>query len=124
MIIHFDRPTVMTIFKSSGGQPIQLLPGANEVAETDWAEVQKDSTISSMLENGQLKVLSTKDGAAQLPAKDAEKVIAQTYDISLLNKWKASDKRKPILAAIEKQLEMIEETTKVEKKKSDEDDEE
>lgn len=124
MIIHFDRPTVMTIFKSSGGQPIQLLPGANEVGETDWAEVQKDSTIASMLEKGELKVLSNKDGATQLPAKDAEKIVAQTYDIQLLNKWKASDKRKPILAAIEKQLEMIEEKTKVEKKKSDEDDEE
>ena len=124
MIIQFDRPTVMTVHKISGGTPVRFLPGANEIEETDWAEIQKDPTIKGMCEEGTLKVLSSKGGGdTQLPLKDAEKVIAQTFDIQLLEKWKATEKRKPIVAAIEKQLAMIEEKTKVEKKKSEEDEE-
>ena len=120
MIIHFDRPTVMTVHKISGGEPVRFVPGANEIVESDWAEISKDPTIKSMVEGDVLKVLSAKGGESQLPLKDAEKVIAQTFDIQLLQKWKASEKRKPIVAAIEKQLEMIEEKTKVEKKSEDE----
>ena len=120
MIIQFDRPTVMLVHKISGGEPVRFVPGANEIQETDWDEIAKDSTIKGLLENGGLKVLSAKGGQdAQLPLKDAEKVIAQTFDLQLLEKWKASEKRKPVIAAIEKQIVMIEEKTKVEKKSED-----
>lgn len=129
MLIHYDRPNVLNFPKlGANGQPdyVRFVPGVNEVDSDVWAQMQKDPTIKRMLEDGVLKEKSKSETFKKLPAQGAEKVIAQTYDIGLLTKWKAEETRRPVISAIDKQLAMVEAKTKVVKKdkNSDEDDEE
>lgn len=82
-----------------------LMPGANKVSEETAKKMKAHPVIKAMMEDGVLEFpeLVTEDAISKLSPAEAVALVETTVEVELLNNWK-SDKRKPVLAAIEKQL--------------------
>lgn len=89
-----------------GFDTVVLMPGANKVSEETAKAMKAHPVIKAMIEDGLLEFpegVSEDSGVAKLSPSDAVALVEATVDAELLKSWK-SDKRKPVLAAIEKQL--------------------
>jgi len=117
---------------------VTLMPGSNQVKDTDWDLVKEHPIMKIRLARGDFTFNELKkatDGDAKvekkepaqtlsdLNVKEACDLIADTYDRETLLRWADEDKRKTVDLAIDAQLKKISLPPKEEKKKDEEDDE-
>ncbi|HCU25444.1 MAG TPA: hypothetical protein DF383_10545 [Deltaproteobacteria bacterium] len=112
---------------------LRLIPGNNDVSENVWNEVKdhplvkmrvEKAIIIPMPQNRVAKVenaaqendsqqtasATESDGLVSLkdyPAKEAEGLVAETFDIPTLERWKSEETRKGVIKAIDAQLDSL-----------------
>ncbi len=136
LIVRWDQPRVHNIGVMQDGKEatIKLLPGVNVVDEDLWnaamhpdrKDPKKVNKILKDLVDEQLlivkKVEATKtkvgeeaddtlDTLKGMNVTDAFELIKETYTHDLLKKWKKGEKRVKVLAALKKQIKLIEAPT-------------
>lgn len=87
---------------------VQIIPGVNNLSEEDtkkYLEAAKHPLNKYLVETGEIKVKGA--SLKELNANDALALVADTYDLKLLNDFQKEDTRKSIQDAIEKQIESI-----------------
>lgn len=93
--------------KGSEHPEIQIMPGSNFIEREHWQAVRDNAmpATEAMVANGELEE-GEDDRDRELPrgAAPALKLIGSTYSIAQLQRWRESDNRPPIVAAIEKQI--------------------
>lgn len=98
-------------------RPVRLNPGVNEISADVWAALQERKGIQADLENGRLKLVVTSKGAVasktpatleDLDADEAITLVKNTMDDVLLKVWSKAEKRKQVAAAIDTQIEALE----------------
>jgi hypothetical protein len=100
-----------------GMETFFLYPGQNIVLASEWEQAQKCDDVLEMLERGDLVVTSEKGDAIEsgkldlTPAK-AIKMVSTTYDLALLVRWLATEKRPAVSKAIAEQIGKIRTTEK------------
>jgi len=112
---------------------IRLLPGNNEIDDADWEVAKQNESIQRSMKAGYIKEVFAKavekdeDGNVKkdkngqpkvkeapaktlndLEAEEARAVVEDTYDIDALKKWLKAEGRDEIRAAIQNQIETIE----------------
>jgi hypothetical protein len=90
------------------GAIVRLLPGVNKVPGKTWAKVANDSFVKEHQESGDIEVL---DGSVvELPKMTVTRavdLIRGTYDKAMLRTWLKEDNRKPVIDAIDAQLQLL-----------------
>lgn len=98
-----------------------FIPGGNEIKDVDWEIIKKHPDIARKIESKEIEVLSaeapakTDDNPSELSAlsaKDAKKLVEETFDVVLLRKWRDEETRKPVSNSIDDQLKKIEDERK------------
>lgn len=92
-----------------GFETITLMPGANVVPESIVKNMKAHPVIKAMIEEGTLEFpeVSEEKGISELSQGEAVDLVNSTVDAELLASWKESDKRKPVLKAIDEQLKKL-----------------
>lgn len=138
MMVQWTQPNLLTVYKPTGtkGGPEafsvaqHILPGINEIPDTEWEALKKNSMLVRLMDEGMLKEVEKdrkegkgKSGTSGYSVKDAKDIVKGTYDTKLLTTWKAHDSRPEIVLAIDAQLKDIEKRTMktAEEKAEDED---
>jgi hypothetical protein len=95
-----------------------LIPGLNEVDQTQWSHMRKHPITASYIENDDVEELTPADentdlaedvkALVSLKQKDAVATVKQTIDGTILNKWLESETRGPVKKAITEQLKALE----------------
>lgn len=92
---------------------VVLRPGVNKLTKEQWDHCMMLATTKAMLQPGKdgseplLELVEVKDGFKTLgDLKDsaAIKLVRETLTPELLTEWQSSEKREPVLKAIEHQL--------------------
>lgn len=89
--------------------PDALLPGVNEVDPVEWAKAELIPVVQHLIKDGTL-VPKREQSAADLSgmkATEATKLVENTFDKALLEKWFDGETRKGVLEAIEAQIDQI-----------------
>lgn len=105
----------------------RVLPGCNEIPDEDWEKIKKISIVQTFLSAGlieefgtrQQEVIKTPEGESKvevvkpkafkdLSPEEALKIVADTWDSEQLVKWRKSENRDELRAAIANQIEKIE----------------
>lgn len=129
MLIKNKTVAIISLPTPDGTPDLRLLPGVNEVKDSDWKFAEPSMAIH--LENDRLEIVEVKvaeleqppdedeptggivqpNTIAQLGQKKALPLIAATVDRELLKQWEleesASNRRPKVLAAIAAQLEQV-----------------
>lgn len=97
-----------------GRGEIVLLPGANPAVDAKkWAEAKSAPMIVALLKLRKREGLEVdektdaSESLADLDENDAIDLVDETVDPKILAKWKKSEKRAEIVAAIEAQIEKL-----------------
>lgn len=115
-----------------GNHLLTLLPGVNDVLPKAWEEFSKSPSIRHFIAEGEIEVLEIPKAAAtpaspiqidKLNQKDALALVRATFDKALLERWAVSESRKPVLDALERQLDGLKLPKKDASKEEPEDDE-
>ena len=88
------------------GEHLRLLPGANEVDAKAWEQAKKIFVVRHYLDEGIFIEHPSKSasGIGTLSQGEALKLIAETFDESLLQQMRGAEKRAEVLAAIDAQV--------------------
>lgn len=136
MIIHWGLPNMLTGYAAQKNgiavqSRFQLIPGNNEIADTEWEDIKKHPLVKQYMSDGVITEVTKPDGKkageglAKFSPEEAKKIIKDTFDLRLLKAWTEKEGREVIKTAIETQIKSIEEKTKKPSKDdNDEDDEE
>lgn len=98
-----------------------FIPGGNEIKDADWEIIKKHPDMKRKIESKEIEILSdsapakTDDNTSELSAlsaKDAKKLVEETFDVVLLRKWRDEETRKPVSNSIDDQLKKIEDERK------------
>jgi len=136
LIVRYTRPNTFRI------GPKRFFPGINELTPDQWAAIkdhpllparfatgdlqwldgkspddlkkEKPSKVESKVESKTPEKVEEKNPLADCNAKEAREIIDETLDVTLLEKWKAGEKRKAISVIIDKQIQKILEPEKKE----------
>lgn len=111
---------------------VTLKPGVNDVAPEVWAKFAALGTVQHAIEAGHLVELGrTLPAAAKaevkitdLPVKDAARLVEQTVDRALLEKWIEQEERAGVLKVLERQIDKVTVKGKGDEDQGDEGDEE
>ena len=94
---------------------VRLIPGTNKLNENDtelFKESLKHPLNKVLLDNEEIEYECETESISDMSAKDAEKAVKDTYDLSLLDEFlddeEAGKKRSTIIKAIESQIKSIE----------------
>ncbi len=103
------------------------IPGVNHLPD-DMVWIKDHKVLARHIEEGKLVIVSEKDGNAEVAQKEhiavelegmelakAERVVRMTLNKPLLDRWRSSDIRPAIRAAVEDQLDKL----KIKPKKED-----
>jgi hypothetical protein len=106
MLVKFNKATVMD------AEGVKLMPGANQVDRQAWERARKHPIVKALIEDGTIEELE--EIADEHPLKNlkpgaAISLVKETVDAQLLKGWLEDEERKPVRAAIEKQIEALEE---------------
>jgi len=134
MIVQWNQPNMITGYAPTKAghtvnQKFTLLPGNNEIPDSDWDEVKKHPLLKHYMDDGTLKEVTkpekdnkkSREGLAQYDLAEATKIVKGTFDKVLLTKWFDLDNRDGLRTEINKQLALIEEKTKKETSTEDDD---
>ena len=120
MIVQWCKPKLITIYGGTAKSPakLRLVPGANDVADKDWDQIKGHKKVKKLMSEGKIKLMAKveSDDAQSSLSKIEDvgscvKIVAETFDTNLLEKWKLSETRPPVVQALAKQLKDIEERT-------------
>lgn len=96
--------------------PVCFQPGNNLISDDQWELIKDHPGLRSLFDGGDFAFIAGKEpgkaasaGETENPllgmsVADAKEFVAKTLDINLLEKMKASESRKTLLDAIEKQI--------------------
>lgn len=125
ILVKNHTTSILTIPCPKLGGEVVLMPGANPAVDgKKWAEAATAPMVKALLKlrkRSGLEVdekIDASDSLADVDENDAVDLVDETVDAKILKKWKASEKRAEVLAAIEAQIEKIDP-----RKKDPEDDE-
>jgi hypothetical protein len=127
MLIEWTQTNAFSFYQATGGNAgkqvprqtkvaLTLLPGINEVDEATWKKCADHPLAKIHLEEGNIELVdvrrksgSKKDapGLTGFEARDAKKIVKQTFDKALLAKWADKESRKEVVTALEKQVELV-----------------
>lgn len=82
---------------------VRLMPGKNQVDDSDWTEMQKVQAIKTYMEEKNLQELDGRP-LSERSEKEAIAIVKDTHDHELLAKWREDDSRAGVRKAIAKQL--------------------
>lgn len=105
----------------------RLIPGVNTVDVQWWTETRKHPSIIKRMELGIITEETPFKSHAKMKPKqateadfdhlstmtvaNAKRLVAETVDLRLLREWYKREERKPVEAALEKQIEALESDT-------------
>ena len=122
MLVDYSKPNVLTlpIVSKEGAveRSVLLSPGINEVAGKDWKQLATLPKVVRLIESGEIKVAldaeDTQENFALSKASIAEatSIIKKTWNLVLLEDWKAGESRTGVIKEISKQIAHVEEKTK------------
>jgi hypothetical protein len=103
-LVEYARPNLLNV-----ADLFVLKPGMNEVPEDLWEKAQKIELVRIMVEE---EILKPGEGPAPvdlstLKPAAAVTLVKKTVDRVLLERWFDAEKRKPVLEAIQAQVEAI-----------------
>jgi hypothetical protein len=129
MIVNWkkEKAGLLTVSKMIKGvivKTISILPGHNEINDDDWEGIKgqlqskideghievvaKEVVKEIELENGKTKTKkSTATKLAELEPDQALEIVQNTFDIKTLQKWRKSETRDEIRAAVADQIEFV-----------------
>lgn len=90
---------------------LQLKPGLNPVDAEKWERALKNQTVQALVKSKILVVDKTRTqngNISELAITKAVKLVMGTYDKDILEGWALAEERAPVLQAIEKQLDLLE----------------
>lgn len=125
MIVKNNQPSHHRIALPSTGaihtpaRFIDLMPGNNVVAEKDWIEAKDHPLVKHRLQERHYEVDLTTPGDTHKIADEqgAVRMVEDTLDRKLLQRWRESEQRVSVVAAIDKQLERVKPDVKKDEKK-------
>ncbi|MFP7735503.1 hypothetical protein ACLHDF_19190 [Priestia aryabhattai] len=86
---------------------VMLVPGANQLAPTDWKKFSAHPLIKDLVEDEEIVAHESAKTTKDLNANEAIELVKDTFSLSLLEEWKATEKRSTVLAAITEQSNLI-----------------
>ncbi|RAS75239.1 hypothetical protein [Priestia endophytica] len=89
---------------------VMILPGANDVKDSDWKVFSAHPLMEKLIEQGEIVAHEKAKGTKDLRADEAVTLVKDTFNPALLKEWQASEKRKGVLEAIAEQLESFNES--------------
>ncbi len=122
MIIHNKGDLVRN------GSGLRLVPGVNNVDDSDWKDFVAHPLNKYLVESGELIPQETVDGAPKklgdLNAPEAVSLVKDTFDLRLLaaflDEEEKRDKKRPsVIDAIKKQAEEVEKSIEEAKKQAE-----
>lgn len=84
------------------GEILTLWPGVNDVDPAKWVEALKIKLVYTLCADGVFEV--AEGGLETFPTPKAVEAVKLTFDPKLLAQWEETEKRRPVLNAIAKQL--------------------
>lgn len=105
-----------TIRENGNAVNIVLMPGINQVSNPHWEQMKHNPLIQKRIEKGLIEAAAgageVDDDIAKLHHKQATKLIEDTFDVKLLNRWLDVDTRPAVQRAIASQLDKLKIETK------------
>jgi len=133
MIVNSKRLGVIMIPVLSGvgkvkqiSKFIRLIYGTNEIEDKVWEDAKNDSSIAGKLLSGELteivevveeknddgkKTKKTVSSVKDMSPKLSDKVIQETYDLTLLNKWLGETAKESVRISLLKRIAVVEKET-------------
>lgn len=88
-------------------QILRLIPGVNRVDRSLWEKVESSKFVKRYREHDLLVVLDDKTELSAMAVTRAISVVAGTLDRDILESWKHKETRKPVLDAIDRQMDTL-----------------
>jgi len=111
-LLNYSKKNVLGIFLP-GGACVRLMPGINEVEDTQLTIMKKNPLFKQRLKTGGLQIMMEtvgKDGKRSI--EDMLEYIPNIMDVKLLKKIIDNDGRDKVVFAAKDQLELIKNPTK------------
>jgi len=108
--VRYNKPNIHTAFSSSEGSQgnkICFMPGINFVDKADISKLLKNKIFKARVDEGEFEILEEDADILKKPIPEVKQIIAEIFDIEILNSLKKEDSRKAIIEAVDKQLELI-----------------
>ncbi len=86
---------------------VMLVPGVNNITPEEWEKFKAPKLAQILIDKGEIVPQEEDKDIADLNAKDAIELIEDTFNVALLEEWKAGEERKTVIEAIEKQIKHI-----------------
>ena len=125
MLIDYAKANVLTLpltgKTGAATGSVMLVPGINNVEKNKWDACKELPTIKRLQEEGLLKIhIGTDDtdedfSLAKATVKEAVGIVRKTWNLLLLEEWKACESRPGVSKEIAAQIRLIETKTKPEK---------
>jgi hypothetical protein len=99
-IQHADDRHNIKFRPAQEGRELKLLPGINDsIAPSDWEAAKKTPLVKVFVDNGCLEVVDAEKLAKFTPPA-AMALVKETIDMKLIEKWRKTEQRAEVLAAI------------------------
>ncbi len=86
---------------------IVLIPGVNDISEKQLKMLRAHGLFKKMEESETMEVKEDVKDISGYSAPKAIKAVKDTYSVPLLKEWKAIEKRKTVLVAIQEQIDTL-----------------
>lgn len=86
---------------------VTVVPGANQLEDAAWKKFSGNSLMKKLIDRGEIEAMGKAQSTKDLNADKAIVLVEDTFNVSLLNEWKAAEDRKTVLEAIQSQLDTI-----------------
>jgi hypothetical protein len=111
VIVKYNRPSTLGLTavdtNNNGFVEHNLVSGVNEVPSDVWEKHEGHPSIKNLIEEGVIEVAKPKSADSyllSLNVRDALDAVRKTINTNILQKWLQTEKRKPLVKAIEKQM--------------------
>lgn len=86
---------------------VTVVPGANQLEDAAWKKFSSNPLMKKLIDRGEIEAMGKAQSTKDMNADKAIVLVEDTFNVSLLNEWKAAEDRKTVLEAIQLQLEKI-----------------
>lgn len=86
---------------------VMVIPGANQVEDAAWKKFSGHPLMKKLIDAGEIEAMGKAQTTKDLSANKAIPLVKDTFDVSLLNEWRAAEDRTTVLEAIDAQLSEI-----------------
>ena len=130
MLIDYGKENVITLplinKEHALEKTVMLSPGINEMPKNEWDRVAQLPKIQRLIADKKIEVVSKVDSTdeefalSKADTATARKIIARTWNLVLLEDWKAGESRAGIIKLLSVQIAEIEKKTAPRKKAANE----